>query len=98
MGVCVHAEVSAAFEDLIACLLDKNPATRISWEELPHHPFWGSPLPEAGIPEQPLLDAFINENGLAPSTQDTESQQVSLRLACCPVKGYVSALCTRTFC
>ncbi len=58
-------------------LLDKNPATRIGWEELPQHPFWESPLPQAAMPEQPLLEAFITENSLAPQKGDTASHEVS---------------------
>ena len=66
-----------ALEDLIARLLDKNPATRIGWDQLPQHPFWRSPLSEAAIPEQPLLEAFIRDNGLAPSIESTSSHKVT---------------------
>ena len=70
-------DVSAAFEDLITRLLDKNPATRIGWEELPQHPFWESPLPQAAMPKQPLLEAFITQNNLAPHKGGTPSHEVN---------------------
>ena len=70
------ADVSVAFEDLVTRLLDKNPATRIGWDELPQHPFWESPLPDTAMPEQPLLEAFIRDNDLAPPAQGTQSHQV----------------------
>ena len=70
-------DVSVAFEDLIARLLDKNPATRIGWDELPEHPFWESPLPQAAMLEQPLLETFIAENNLAPQQGVTHSREVT---------------------
>lgn len=61
--VCLGA--SPEFEDLVARLLDKNPATRIGWDGLPGHPFWqAAPLPLRDMPEQPLFEQFIKEQGL----------------------------------
>lgn len=49
----------------MARLLDKNPATRIGWDGLPGHPFWqAAPLPLRDMPEQPLFERFIKEQGL----------------------------------
>lgn len=71
-------DVSVAFEDLVARLLDKNPATRIGWDELPQHPFWERPLPQAATPEQPLLEAFIADNDLAPQQGGAHSHEVTV--------------------
>ena len=76
---CVHcADVSTAFEDLVARLLDKNPATRIGWEELPQHPFWADPLPTVAMPGQPLLELYMRDNCLASSFRPAEGHQVAL--------------------
>jgi hypothetical protein len=62
----------------VARLLDKNPATRISWEELPRHPFWGVPMPVKEMPEQPLLTKFLAQHGLL-SVPSTDPRDVRAR-------------------
>lgn len=66
-GGCLDTEASPEFEDLVSRLLDKNPATRIGWAELPRHMFWNTPLPARDMPPEPLLERFIEENGLLPA-------------------------------
>ena len=62
----MSAGASPEFEDLVMRLLDKNPATRIGWAELPGHPFWTAPLPVREMPPEPHLEKFIAEHGLLP--------------------------------
>ena len=75
--LCALADVSAAFEDLITRLLNKNPARRMGWKDLPDHPFWAEALPRVPIPEEPLLEAFIRDNCMAPSSQHSAAPQAS---------------------
>lgn len=48
---------SKEFEDLILCLLTKDPAKRLQWSELCQHPFWRVKLKPLPLPPQP---AFAN--------------------------------------
>ncbi|GFR42705.1 hypothetical protein Agub_g3628 [Astrephomene gubernaculifera] len=61
---------SPEYHDMIARLLDKNPATRIKWKELGEHPFWQVPLPTLSLPPEPALEAFIAQYGLAPTKEE----------------------------
>lgn len=49
---------SSEFRDLLRRCLDKNPFTRITWEELRCHPFWHAEggLAEVELPSQPVFD------------------------------------------
>lgn len=60
---------SPDFQDLISQLLDKNPATRLTWTAMCEHPFWQTPLPQRPMPPEPMLDAFIRRHGLRPAAQ-----------------------------
>lgn len=50
-------------------LLDKNPATRLSWKGMCEHTFWHTPLPQRAMPAEPMLEAFIQRHGLRPTAQ-----------------------------
>jgi len=60
------------FQDLVSRMLDKNPATRITWPEVAAHPFWGCPIQvPASMPPEPALDAFLRRHRLlAPEEPD----------------------------
>eukprot|EP00798_Chlamydomonas_sp_ICE-L_P014436 gene14436-20443_t len=58
--------ISPDFTDLLNRLLDKNPATRISWKELVVHPFWQAQLQPMDMPEEPALQAFLTRYELKP--------------------------------
>ena len=46
------AGVSQELQDLVSRLLEKDPASRMTWAELCGHAFWGaSPLAQLAIPE-----------------------------------------------
>lgn len=64
-----HADASHDFQDLISQLLDKNPATRLTWKAMCEHPFWQTPLSQRPMPPEPMLDAFIKRHGLRPALQ-----------------------------
>lgn len=60
---------SNEFVDLVGRLLDKNPATRITWLEMQTHPFWQFTLTALAMPEEPALQRYIERHGMAPSHQ-----------------------------
>ncbi|KAK9809997.1 hypothetical protein WJX72_003108 [[Myrmecia] bisecta] len=60
---------SAEFTDLVMRLVDKNAASRMTWQEMRTHPFWQCSFPVLPIPAEPMLEAFIQANGLAASAQ-----------------------------
>lgn len=68
----LHAEpttpknASPPFADLLKRLLDKNPATRMSWLEMLTHPFWRFSLRPMQMPQEPALLRFIELHRLAP--------------------------------
>eukprot|EP00879_Flechtneria_rotunda_P020298 GHRR01021346.1.p1 GENE.GHRR01021346.1~~GHRR01021346.1.p1 ORF type:complete len:660 (+),score=250.95 GHRR01021346.1:421-2400(+) len=66
---------STEFSLLLSRLLDKNPATRIKWEELVQHKFWQTPLPLLKLPPEPALEAFIRLHRLAPTREDMAASQ-----------------------
>ena len=43
--------LSATFHDLLKKLLEKDPVSRISWDQLRKHPFWESEIPERELPK-----------------------------------------------
>ncbi|CAI5516946.1 unnamed protein product [Closterium sp. Naga37s-1] len=56
---------SVEFQDLVMRLLDKNPGTRMGWEELREHPFWQSPIKALPLPPQPALKNFLRAQAQA---------------------------------
>ena len=55
---------SDEFNHLISLMLDKNPASRIGWEELVQHPWWGNikfKVPD--LPDQPHFEEFLQKYG-----------------------------------
>jgi serine/threonine-protein kinase ULK4 len=82
-----HLGASPEFEDLVTRLLDKNPASRIGWAEMPGHGFWKAPLPPRDMPQEPLLEQFIAEHGLLPAlpaepASDRVHLSITLTAAC----------------
>lgn len=57
---------SPEFHDLLNKLLEKDPLTRISWEQLRKHPFWEEELPHRTLPKQPQFDHYIKMRGFDP--------------------------------
>jgi len=57
---------STSFADLLRRVLDKNPATRMSWLEMLTHPFWRFSLRPMQMPREPALLRFIELHRLAP--------------------------------
>ncbi|MEW5310458.1 MAG: hypothetical protein WDW38_002255 [Sanguina aurantia] len=70
---------SPEFQELLVRLLDKNPATRINWQDLVTHPFWKVRLPTREMPAEPALDAFIARYGLRPSVEEIRQSVTSLK-------------------
>lgn len=67
---------SPEFADLIKRLLDKNPATRMTWHEMRAHPFWQFTMSPVTMPAEPALQNFIQRYNLAPSEdQENKSSQ-----------------------
>ena len=56
-------------------LLDKNPATRLTWKAMCEHPFWQTPLSQRPMPPEPMLDAFIKRHGLRPAAQPAVTEE-----------------------
>jgi hypothetical protein len=48
----------------------------MGWGDLPGHPFWAEALPKVAMPEQPLLDAFIQDNCTSSPHLEGNSRQV----------------------
>jgi Protein kinase domain len=59
-------DASPEFANLISRLLDKNPATRMTWAEMLTHPFWQFTLEVRPMPAEPALERYIARHGLAP--------------------------------
>lgn len=68
--------ISPEFEDLVRRLLDKNPATRMTWVAMLTHPFWKFTMAPLQMPREPALERFIRANNLAPALEEQESQSV----------------------
>ncbi|WVZ71748.1 hypothetical protein U9M48_020294 [Paspalum notatum var. saurae] len=71
---------SRSFQNLIDCLLMKDPAERLQWSELCEHNFWRTSIPLIPLPPQPAFDNMIElsatpylteRNGDKPSRQLT---------------------------
>jgi serine/threonine-protein kinase ULK4 len=65
---------STEFDSLVSRLLDKNPATRMTWAEMLTHPFWQFTLPCMPMPPEPALERFIAQHNLAPRQHEHETQ------------------------
>lgn len=63
------------FNDIIAQLLIKHPAKRITWDGLISHPFFAAehPINKCEIPQQPHFDAWLNAARGATSTTNSVS-------------------------
>jgi serine/threonine-protein kinase ULK4 len=59
-------DASPEFENLINRLLDKNPATRMTWAEMLTHPFWRFTLVPTQMPPEPALERYIEKHNLRP--------------------------------
>ncbi|KAJ9520906.1 hypothetical protein QJQ45_014112 [Haematococcus lacustris] len=68
---------SPEFTHLLSRLLDKNPATRIGWQELAVHPFWQAKLSWLAMPAEPALEQFISKFNLAPGNKDARASMAS---------------------
>ncbi|KAG8052355.1 hypothetical protein GUJ93_ZPchr0001g29544 [Zizania palustris] len=71
---------SRSFQNLINCLLMKDPAERLQWSELCEHNFWRSRMPVIPLPPQPAFENMVEisttpylaeRNGDKPSRQST---------------------------
>lgn len=71
---------SRSFQNLINCLLMKDPAERLQWSELCEHHFWRSRMSIIPLPPQPAFDNMVDlsatpylveRNGDKPSRQST---------------------------
>ncbi|KAK3159970.1 hypothetical protein QOZ80_1BG0053560 [Eleusine coracana subsp. coracana] len=71
---------SRSFQNLIDCLLIKDPAERLQWSELCEHNFWRTSIPLVSLPSQPAFDNMVDlcatpylaeRNGDKPSRQMT---------------------------
>lgn len=67
-------DASPEFSHLLSRLLDKNPATRMTWAEMLTHPFWQFTLPVTPMPPEPALERYIAHHGLAPKAHEHEVQ------------------------
>uniref|UniRef100_A0ACD5W078 Uncharacterized protein n=1 Tax=Avena sativa TaxID=4498 RepID=A0ACD5W078_AVESA len=74
---------SRSFQNLINCLLMKDPAERLQWSELCGHNFWRSSMPMVPLPPQPAFDNMVGlpttpylaeRNGDKPSRQLTPTK------------------------
>lgn len=63
---------SPEFADLITRLIDKNPATRMKWQDLVGHPFWQVRLTVVAMPPEPALEDFIAKHCLAPTREEQQ--------------------------
>lgn len=58
---------SPEIKEIISLLLEKDPAKRISWEELIEHPYWDeNDIKEFGylrLPEEPQFEAYLQKYG-----------------------------------
>jgi serine/threonine-protein kinase ULK4 len=78
---------SRSFQNLIDCLLMKDPAERLQWSELCEHNFWRTSILMVPLPPQPAFDNMIalsapylaERNGDKPSRQFTPPKHSGLR-------------------
>ncbi|GMH45644.1 hypothetical protein BSKO_13601 [Bryopsis sp. KO-2023] len=65
---------SAEFRDLVARLLDKNPATRLGWNDILSHPFWNETFEAVEMPKETRLEDYIATHKLMPSRKLSNSE------------------------
>ncbi|GJP67465.1 hypothetical protein CLOP_g24285 [Closterium sp. NIES-67] len=65
---------SREFQDLVLRLLDKDPGTRMGWEELREHPFWQSPIKALPLPPQPALKIFLRAQAQAEAEAQAQAE------------------------
>lgn len=66
---------STEYNDLVYKMLDKNPASRITWENLVEHPWWGQisfELPD--FPEQIHFENFLEKYGYMKEIEERNKQ------------------------
>lgn len=71
---------SRSFQNLINCLLMKDPAERLQWSELCEHNFWRSSMPLIPLPPQPAFDKMVGLSStpyLAERNGDKLSRQLT---------------------
>ncbi|KAK1664018.1 hypothetical protein QYE76_052177 [Lolium multiflorum] len=71
---------SRSFQNLINCLLMKDPAERLQWSELCEHNFWRSSMPMIPVPPQPAFDNMVGLPAtpyLAERNGDKSSRQLT---------------------
>lgn len=66
-------EFSEDFNELLIDLMEKDPAKRVTWEELVAHPFWGNNATDLDVvmPPQPQYEKYLQKRGVrqrAPSS------------------------------
>jgi serine/threonine-protein kinase ULK4 len=61
---------SQEFEDLVNCLLVKDPTERSQWAELRDHPFWRTKCEALPLPPQPALVSFLIQKHKALSVEN----------------------------
>ncbi|CAD7695464.1 unnamed protein product [Ostreobium quekettii] len=69
---------SASFVELVHGLLDKNPATRLSWKDMVTHPFFHFRMTPVDMPPEPVFDEYVKRHKLrpqTPSSMETEEAQ-----------------------
>ncbi|KAL6626484.1 hypothetical protein ACP70R_030210 [Stipagrostis hirtigluma subsp. patula] len=71
---------SRSFQNLVDCLLMKDPAERLQWSELCEHNFWRTSIPIIPLPPQPAFDNMIELSAtpyLAERNGDRPSRQLT---------------------
>lgn len=71
---------SRSFQNLINCLLMKDPVERLQWSELCGHNFWRSSMPMIPLPPQPAFDNMVGLPAtpyLAERNGDKSSRQLT---------------------
>ncbi|OEL26495.1 Serine/threonine-protein kinase RUNKEL [Dichanthelium oligosanthes] len=71
---------SRSLQNLIDCLLMKDPAERLQWSELCEHNFWRTSIPMIPLPHQPAFDNMVELSAtpcLAERNGDKPSRQLT---------------------
>lgn len=71
---------SPEFASLVERLLDKNPATRMTWAEMLTHPFWRFTLGPTQMPREPALERYIEAHGLRPRAQSAAADAAAAQM------------------
>ncbi|CAG9460825.1 unnamed protein product [Pedinophyceae sp. YPF-701] len=71
-------------------MLDKNPATRITWAEIIKHPFNQHSMRPRELPAEPALEDFVTRNNLRPEPeQDPRASMAAAIRAAADLRGSV---------